>query len=74
MYSIKVCNRIDTIFMNSQNSKSSDSHRLLLTFSDEISLKRSDKYVALSSPRIYYTWKNIQKSYKNNKFEMSAPT
>ena len=65
---------MDTIFMNSQNSKSSDSHRLLLNFSDKISLKRSDKYVALSSPRICYTWKNIQKSYKNNKFEMSAPT
>ena len=46
---------MDTIFMNSQNSKSSDSHRLLLNFSDKISLKRSDKYVSLSSPRIYYT-------------------
>ena len=23
---------------------------------------------------IYYTWKNIQTSYKNNKFKMSAPT
>ena len=23
---------------------------------------------------IYYTWKNIKKSYKNNRFEISAPT
>ena len=22
----------------------------------------------------YYTWKNIKKSYKNNKFKISAPT
>ena len=28
--------------MNSENSKSSDSHRLLLNLSDKINLKRSD--------------------------------
>ena len=42
--------------MNSQNSKKSDSHRLLLNLSDKINLKRSHKYVALSNLRIYYTW------------------
>ena len=35
-----------TIFMNSENSKTSDPHRLLLIFPDKINLKRSDKYVA----------------------------
>ena len=39
---------------------------------DKINLKRSDKYVALSNLSIYYTWKNIKKSYKNNKFKISA--
>ena len=34
------------IIMNSGNSKTSDSYRLLLNFFDKISLKRSDKYVA----------------------------
>ena len=34
--------------MNSKNSKTSDSHRLLHNLSDKINLKRSDKYVALS--------------------------
>ena len=48
-------NRMDTIFMNSENSKTSDSHRLLLNLSDKINLKRSDKYVALSNLSIYYT-------------------
>ena len=38
---------MDTIFMNSGNSKTSDPHRLLLNLSDEPNLKRSDKYVAL---------------------------
>ena len=41
--------------MNSENSKTSDSHRLLLNISDKIHLKRSDKYVALSNLSIYYT-------------------
>ena len=61
--------------MNSENSKTSDPHRLLLlNLSDKINLKRSDKYVALSDLSIYYTWRNIKKSYKNNKFKIAAST
>ena len=41
--------------MNSENSKTSNSHRLLLNLSDKIKLKRSEKYVALSKFSIYYT-------------------
>ena len=37
-----------TIFMNSEKSKTSNPHRLLL--------KRSDNYIALSNLSIYYTW------------------
>ena len=40
---------MDTIFMNSQNIKTSDPHRLLLNISDKINLKRIDIYVALSN-------------------------
>ena len=40
---------MDNIFMNSQNSKTSDPHRLLLNPSDKIDLKRSDRYVVLSN-------------------------
>ena len=65
---------MDTIFINYEYSKTSDPHRLLLNFSDKINLKRSDKYVALLNLSIYYTWKNIKKSYKNNNFKMSALT
>ena len=39
--------------MNSENSKTSDPHRLLLNLSDKINLKRRDKYVALSNLSIY---------------------
>ena len=65
---------MDTIFMNSGNSKISELHRLLLNLADKLNLKRSDKYVALSNLSMYYTWKNIKKPYKNNKFKISAPT
>ena len=64
---------MDTLFMNSENSKTSDPHRPLLNPSDKIDLKRSDKYVTLSSLSIYYAWKNIKKWYKNNEFKITAP-
>ena len=60
--------------MNSENSKTSDPHRVLLNLIDKINLKKSDKYVALSNLSIYYTWKNIKKSYKNDKFKISTST
>ena len=48
--------------MNSKNrKKTSDPHRLLLYLTEKIKLKRSNKYVALSNPSIYYPWKNIMK-------------
>ena len=59
---------MDTIFLNSENSKTFDTHRLLLNFLDKINLNRKDKYATLSNLSIYYTWKNIKNSYKNNKF------
>ena len=51
---------MDTIFMNSKNSKISEPHRLLVNLTDKINLNRSDKYVKLSNLSIYYTWKNIK--------------
>ena len=41
---------------------------------DKINLKKNSKYVALSNLYICFTWKNIKKSYKNNKIKISAPT
>ena len=59
---------MDTIFINFRNSKTSAPHELLLHLSNKIDLKRSGKYVALSNFSIYYTWKSIKMSYRNNKF------
>ena len=66
--------KMNTILMNSKNSKTSDPHRLSLNLTDKINLKTSDDYIALSSLSINYTQKNIKKSYKNNEFKISAPT
>ena len=60
--------------MNSKNSKTSDPHTLLLNLIDKVYLRVSDKYVALSNLIIFYVWKSIKSSYKNNKFKFSAPT
>ena len=65
---------MDTIFLNSENNKTSDLHRVLLNLTDKTNLKKSDTSVALWNLNIYYTWKNIKTSYKNNKFKISAPT
>ena len=65
---------MDTIFMNSENSKTSDPQRPLLDLTNKINLNRSDKYIALLNLSIYYILKNIKKSYKNDKFKISAQT
>ena len=64
---------MDTIFLNSKNTKTSVPHRLLFNLADKINLKRSVKYVALSNLNICYTCKNIKKSFKNKKFKIPAP-
>ena len=65
---------MDTTFMNSKNSRTSEYHVLLLRLADKLDLRRGQKSVALLNLSIYYTWRNIKSSYKNNKFEISAPT
>ena len=53
--------------MNSENSKTSDPHRLLLNLLDKINLKRSNKYVVLSNLSIYYKWKKNQLQHRMKK-------
>ena len=65
---------MDTIFMNSEKSKTSEPYILMLKLTDKLDLRIGGKVIALSNLRIYYTWKNIKSSYNNNKFKISAPT
>ena len=64
MNSRKLQNKMGTIFINLGNNKSSDAHRIYAH------LKGKDKYAALSNLSIYFLWKGITKSYKNNKFKI----
>ena len=60
--------------MNSENSKSSEPHVLKLKLTNKLDLRIGEKITALSNLSIYYTWKNIKRSYNNNKSKISAPT
>ena len=65
---------MDTIFINSENSRTSKPHILKLKLTDKLDLRIGKKVIALSNLSIYYTWKNIKSSYNNNKFKISAST
>ena len=51
---------MNTIFMNSGNSKTSELYKLLLNLSDKIELRRSDKHI-VSNLSIYYTQEKYKK-------------
>ena len=65
---------METIFMNSENSKTNESNKFVYQFTDKINVKNSNKRIGLVNLSIYYTWKNIKSAYNNNKFKISAPT
>ena len=60
---------MDAIFMKTKNKIPNKK----LNLSDKAGLMGSDKYVALSNLSIYYAWKNIEGSYRNNKPKIGAP-
>ena len=46
---------MDTIFMNSENSKNSESHVLILKLTNKLDLRIGEKVIVLSNVSIYYT-------------------
>ena len=65
---------MDTIVINSENSRTLKPHILTLKLFNKLDLRFGEKVVALSNLNIYYTWKNVKSTYNNNKFKISAPT
>ena len=65
---------MDTIFVNSKQSKSSKPQVSILNLADKIDFQRGEKSIALSNLSIYYAWKNMKNTYNNNKFKISSPT
>ena len=48
--------------MNSENSRTSKPHILILKLTDKLDLGVGKEVIALSNLSIYYTWKNIRSS------------
>ena len=65
---------METIFMNTENSNTSEPHRFKLDLTDKLNLKNPNKNIALANLSIYYAWKNIKSEYNNNKSKVSGPT
>ena len=60
--------------MNTENSKTNESHKFVLNLSQRFDLRSSNKHVYLQTLSIYYIWKNIRQQCKNNKAKIVAPT
>ena len=65
---------METIFINTENSKTNESNKFLYEFTGKLNVKNPNKDMALANLSIYYTWKNIRSAYNNNKFKKSAST
>ena len=46
--------------MNSENSETSESHKLVLNLSQRLDLRISNKHAALQNLPIYYIWESIR--------------
>ena len=63
-----------TMFINTENSKTTESHKCLLYLLQRLDLTSSNKHVALQNLSICYAWKNIRQQYKKNKLKIIVPS
>ena len=59
---------MDTIFLNSENRKTTETHVLIFELTNKLDLRIGEKNIALSNLSIYYTWKNINTITINLKY------
>ena len=66
---------METIFMNTENSKTNGFNKFIYQFTDKLNLKNpNNKNIGLVNLSIYCTWKNIKSTYNKNNFKIAAPT
>ena len=65
--------KMDNIFINSENSKTSKPHVLILNSTEKINLWRGEK-AWLYQILVFITHGKTKSSHNNNKFKISAPT
>ena len=64
---------METIFVNTKNSKTNDLRKFVFNLSQIVYLRKSNSHVTLQNLSIYYTRKNVRQQYKNNKLKIIAP-
>ena len=65
---------METIFINTENSKTNESNKFIYQFTDKPNLKNPNKNIRLVNLSIYYLQKNIKSPYNSNKFKILAST
>ena len=65
---------METIFMYTENSRTTESHKFGFSLPQRLDLRSSNKDVASQSLCIYYSWKNKRQQYNTNKLKIIAPT
>ena len=53
---------MEAIFMNTENSKTSEPHKFILNLTEKLDLRSSKKHFSFQNLSIYYTWKNIRQN------------
>ena len=51
---------METVFMNTGNSKRNEPHQFKLDLADKLNLKNLNKNMSLANLSVYYTLKNIK--------------
>ena len=57
---VDIVQKMETLFMNTENSGTNEPHRFKFNLADKLNLKNTSKNIALANLSIYYTWKNIK--------------
>ena len=61
---------METIFMNTENSKTNECNKFIDQFTDKLNLKNpNNKNIGLVNLSIYYARKNMKSAYNDNTFK-----
>ena len=58
---------MEIIFINTENNKTNQPHKFVLSLSQRLDLRSSNKHVAVQLIYLLHIEKNIRKQYKSNK-------
>ena len=65
---------METLFMNTENSKTSEPNKFFLNLLQTLDLRSLYKHVSLQNLFIYQTWENVRQQYKNSTLKIITST